>query len=266
MSQTDGSIRHISDTARWSAVYRARETERQNPLFRDPFARRLAGERGEQIAATMPFSDRNTWSWVVRTYLYDQLISDHVSQGGDMVINLAAGLDARPYRMALPTSLRWVEIDLPEILAYKQHVLAAEKPACAVERVALDVSDAASRRALFGRLGREAGKALIVAEGFLIYLTAEQVGALAEDLAVPASFQKWIVDLASPGLLRILRKNVGAQLVEGGRRISLCTKRRARLLCGARMAARTGALATQDGGNFEAPVVRHALAGDAAGF
>ncbi len=55
---TDPAIQHISDTARWAAVYRARESERQNALFRDPFARRLAGERGEQIAKVTPSTKR----------------------------------------------------------------------------------------------------------------------------------------------------------------------------------------------------------------
>ncbi|PYL21082.1 MAG: SAM-dependent methyltransferase, partial [Verrucomicrobia bacterium] len=45
----------MSDTARWVAVYRARETQRTDAVFRDPFARQLAGERGEQIAASMSF-------------------------------------------------------------------------------------------------------------------------------------------------------------------------------------------------------------------
>jgi O-methyltransferase involved in polyketide biosynthesis len=51
---TDPLIRNISDTARWVATYRARETERPNALFRDAYAKRLAGERGEQIAAAVP--------------------------------------------------------------------------------------------------------------------------------------------------------------------------------------------------------------------
>jgi hypothetical protein len=55
-------IRNISDTALLAAVYRARETERQDALFRDPFARRLAGKRGDQIADSIPFSDRNAWA------------------------------------------------------------------------------------------------------------------------------------------------------------------------------------------------------------
>jgi O-methyltransferase involved in polyketide biosynthesis len=39
-------LRDVSDTALWFAMDRARETERRHPLFRDPYARRLAGERG----------------------------------------------------------------------------------------------------------------------------------------------------------------------------------------------------------------------------
>jgi O-methyltransferase involved in polyketide biosynthesis len=37
------TIEHISDTARWVAFYRAMETERPDAIFRDPFARQLAG-------------------------------------------------------------------------------------------------------------------------------------------------------------------------------------------------------------------------------
>ena len=40
-------FRNISDTARWVAVYRAIESERPDAWFRDPLAKRLAGERGE---------------------------------------------------------------------------------------------------------------------------------------------------------------------------------------------------------------------------
>ena len=105
-------------------------------------ARRLAGERGERIAATMPFFEQHAWTWVTRTYLFDQFITEQVEQGVDLVLNLAAGLDARPYRMALPPSLRWVEVDLPELLAYKEEVLAGEKPVCELERVALDLANA----------------------------------------------------------------------------------------------------------------------------
>ena len=84
--------------------------------------------------------------------MFDQLISKQVAQGVDMVINLAAGLDARPYRMDLPAALKWIEVDLPELLAYKEDILRMEAPRCALERVALDLSNVAARRELFGSL------------------------------------------------------------------------------------------------------------------
>lgn len=205
-------IRNISDTARWVAVYRARESERRDALFRDPFARRLAGEHGEQIAKSMPLGGGNDWSMITRTYLGDEIIRNQVQGGVDMVVNLAAGLDARPYRMKLPASLQWVEVDLPDILSYKEEILREEKPVCRLERVRLDLSDVKARRDLFAQLDSKAKKALIITEGLLIYLAPEDVAGLAQDLAAPPNFQLWNLDVASPGLIRMLKKRMAAQL------------------------------------------------------
>lgn len=216
MNETGPSIRSISDTAHWAAVYRARESDRPDALFRDPLARRLSGERGEQIATTLSFGDRQTWTWTVRTYLFDQFITEQIDEGVDMVVNLAAGLDARPYRMDLPASLKWVEVDLPGILDYKEEVLEDETPVCALERIRLDLADISARRETFERLGREAERVLTLAEGLVVYLTADEVRSLARDLATPPGFRRWALDLASPGLLRMLQKKMGSKLSEGG--------------------------------------------------
>jgi|SRR5208283_4240268 len=156
MTTADRAIQHISDTARWAAVYRARETERLDAIFRDPFARRLAGERGEEIAKALPFHEKNSWSWVTRTYVFDSFIRGQVDQGVDMVVNLAAGLDARPYRMDLPASLQWIEVDLPEILSYKEQILGGEKQRCRLERVGMDLADTRARRDLLDTLAKRA--------------------------------------------------------------------------------------------------------------
>ena len=152
----DPLIRDVSDTARWMAVYRARETERDDAVFRDPFARALAGERGERIANALKFGDENAWSFIARTYLFDRFVTRLVLHGADTIVNLAAGLDTRPYRMTLPPSLRWVEVDLPDILDYKEEILGDAKPVCELERVRLDLSNEDGRRGLFADLGRRA--------------------------------------------------------------------------------------------------------------
>jgi methyltransferase (TIGR00027 family) len=208
-------IHHISDTARWAAVYRARETERPDAVFRDPYARRLAGERGEEIARSQPFHEENAWSWVARTYNFDAIVLGEIQQNVDMVVNLAAGLDARPYRMALPSSLKWVEVDHPEILDYKEEVLRSEKPNCLLERVRLDLADVEARRVLFNSLGSNAAKALIISEGLLIYLDNYEVAALAQDLARPPAFQRWVLDIVSPGLLKMIQQKSSADFSTG---------------------------------------------------
>ena len=160
----------------------------------------------------MPLGGDNAWSMITRTYLIDRLITAELRRGADMVVNLAAGLDSRPYRMQLSPSLRWIEVDLPEILDYKEEILRNEAPACALERVRLDLSDVPGRRVLFAQLAQSAKRALIITEGLLIYLTPEAVAQLATDLSEPKTFHSWIADLPSPGLLRMLRKRMASQL------------------------------------------------------
>ncbi len=209
-------IRNVSDTALWVALYRAEETERPDALFRDPYARALAGERGAQIFASIPKRAHHQWAYAMRTLLFDRYIAAEVAAGADMVINLAAGLDARPYRMQLPSSLQWIEVDLPEMIGYKEEILRDARPACPVERIGLDLADENARRNIFQELGRRAKRAVIASEGLLIYLTDEQVATLAGDLAAIPSFQRWVFDLASPTLLRMLQKQVGKQLDSAG--------------------------------------------------
>src|SRR5438270_9332320 len=127
-------VSHISDTARWVAVYRALESRRPDALFHDPFAARLAGTQGEQIAGGIWRAARDGWPMVARTRLIDDLILASIADGCDRVLNLAAGLDTRPYRLALPAELTWVEADLPGIIDEKERLLAAETPVCRLSR------------------------------------------------------------------------------------------------------------------------------------
>jgi|SRR5580698_1122538 methyltransferase (TIGR00027 family) len=216
MTEANLSVRNISDTARWVAYFRARETERPDALFSDPYAERLAGERGFHIANTLPEGNKHEWAWVARTYLFDRFIAEEIHKGADLVVNLAAGLDARPYRMDLPATLQWVEVDLPEIVSYKEEMLADEKPKCRLDRIALDLSDVHGRRELFADLERRALRVVVVTEGLLIYFTPEEVGGFARDLASATQFRSWIIDLASPGQLKLMQRTSGTQLREAG--------------------------------------------------
>ena len=209
-------IENVSDTARWVAVYRAMETARSDAIFRDPFAARLAGERGEAIVRTMKRGKATAWAMIVRTAVFDEIILDHVNGGGvDLVLNLAAGLDARPWRMHVPPTLRWVDVDLPGILDYKLEALRNERPVCRYDAIRLDLRDEPRRRALFAQLGGEASRVLVLSEGLLIYLTPEQVAGLAADLYAPPSFHWWLIDIASPRLLKIMEKYWGKNLQAG---------------------------------------------------
>lgn len=210
----EGLITHVSDTARWVAMYRAMETDRPDALFRDPYARRLAGEKGAEIVTTM--RNVRAWAWphIVRTATLDDLIRRCVRQGADAVLNLAAGLDARPWRLDLPPALTWIDVDYPDLLAYVREQLASERPRCVIQWEPADLADDAQRTALFARVGAAHGKVLVVSEGLLIYLGAGPVAALADDLHAQSSFRWWALDIASPRLLKMMRRSHSKQMAQ----------------------------------------------------
>src|SRR3989449_11472354 len=118
---TDTPITHVSDTARWVALYRAMESERPDALFHDQFARRLAGPQGEEIMRRLPRAREFAWPMIVRTAVMDELILRAIERDGiDTVVNLAAGLDTRPYRLPLSTLLRCGEAELLAVVVHNE--------------------------------------------------------------------------------------------------------------------------------------------------
>jgi methyltransferase (TIGR00027 family) len=207
-------IRNVSDTALWVAVYRAMESERSDALFHDPFARRLAGERGQAIVDAMPRGKTMSWPMVVRTAVMDEIVMRCVQQGARSVLNLAAGLDARPYRLPLPPSLRWLHVDLPDMVDDFRERMAGETPHCILDFVTADLRDAAARREVFADASAQ-GPVLVITEGLLVYLEPDQVGELARDLHDVAHAQWWLTDLGSPMLLKLLEKQWQPKLKGG---------------------------------------------------
>jgi methyltransferase (TIGR00027 family) len=207
-------IRNVSDTALWVAIYRAMESERPDALFRDPYARRLGGERGEAIVASMPGGKSSSWPMVVRTAVMDEIVLRCVKEGAATVLNLAAGLDARPYRMDLPPTLHWLHVDLPDMVDYFRTRMQGETPRCALEFIAADMREADARREVFARAAAN-GPVLVITEGLLIYLEAEQVAELARDLHDLAHARWWLSDLASPTLLKFLARRWQPKLLAG---------------------------------------------------
>lgn len=201
-----GEIKDVSDTAIWVAQYRARESARSDAMFRDPLAKVLTGERGERIAQSFGKRSRYTeWSVITRTVIIDDMIVDSIRNGVDAVLNLGAGLDTRPWRMALPPSLQWVEADFPHMVEYKQRLLQDEKPRCQLQRIGVDLSDAVARRELLTNVAPGAKKILVITEGVVPYLTEEQVADLAKDLAAQPRFALWLAEYFAPQVYPYLK-------------------------------------------------------------
>jgi methyltransferase (TIGR00027 family) len=165
-------------SAFWIAAVRARESERPDRLFDDPFARDLAGERGfTMMAASERASGGENTFIPVRVRWFDDLVVASAALGVRQVVLLGAGLDTRPYRLDLPADVDWYEIDRGTLLADKDRVLSTATPRCRLRSVAADLT--ADWVAPLRAAGLcPSARTLWLAEGLFFYLTEEQIAAM----------------------------------------------------------------------------------------
>jgi methyltransferase (TIGR00027 family) len=199
-------ISHVSDTAYLIAQHRAVESARADALFADPLAARLAGDRGRIIARKFRGGAMTGWMVAVRTRIIDEYVQQAIARGVDTVVNLGAGLDTRPYRLDLPAALTWVEVDYPDVIAFKEERLAGETPRCRLQRVSLDLAQVPARRQLLAELDARAKRLLILTEGVVVYMDVAEVAPLADDLRALSHVDSWIVDYISPESIKYRKR------------------------------------------------------------
>ncbi|WP_328647251.1 class I SAM-dependent methyltransferase [Amycolatopsis sp. NBC_00348] len=187
------SLPAVGRTAVGVAALRALESRRPDRLFDDPYATAFY-EAGRSVLPEPGDGTRDglgplfAAQVAIRTRFYDDYLLD---AGCAQVVLLAAGLDARAFRLAWPPGVRLFELDLPEVLAFKDQVLTGQgaQPSC--ERVVVP----ADLREDWASALRDAGfdpgvPTAWLAEGLLVYLSAEDAGKLlttVSELSAPGS-------------------------------------------------------------------------------
>jgi methyltransferase (TIGR00027 family) len=200
-------VQHVSDTAFWVAYYRGLESKAAKPLFHDPLAEVLAGDKGRNIAKRMKGTKYTAWAVVIRTKIIDDFIAWAVTSAGvDAVLNLGAGLDTRPYRLSLPGELHWLEVDFPHVIQFKKDRLQGQTPKFHFEQISLDLTNSEARKKFLEGVNSRFQKVLVLTEGVVPYLKESDVADLAEDLHSQKHFQFWILDYFSKQSLHYLRK------------------------------------------------------------
>jgi methyltransferase (TIGR00027 family) len=210
-------LQELADTAFLSAYYRYRESLRDQPLFIDRDAALLAGQKGSAISAYIA-TDSTTFLWVnaVRTHCVDTLLLQTLRKGPiSTVVNLGCGFDTRQYRLDLPSTLRWVDLDMPQIIEHKRSILKNRTANCRIESIGVDLGNADERRAIFDRLSGGDTSVLVLSEGCLPFLSNDDIGSLATDLASCTPVTEWLMDIYSPLSLRVVGQSVQQRLKEG---------------------------------------------------
>jgi methyltransferase (TIGR00027 family) len=197
------TLSSVAATACWVAASRALESERDDALFRDPYARALAGERGfailEAAAAFRQGSPQSPYV-SVRTRFIDDVINETVSRRGvSQVVLLAAGMDARAMRIHWAADLCWFEVDRAEIFAIKEPILSAAgaRATCGRTIVAADLAQEwvpPLTQAGFN----PARPTMFVVEGLLMYLERADVDRLLSTMSgIAAVGSRFVADVVN---------------------------------------------------------------------
>ena len=121
----------VARTAVLIAAARATEQAHPHPLFDDPYAAGLveaAGSASDLNGVRTLAGDH----FVLRTrYFDDELLAAAHPQ----VVVMAAGLDTRAFRLQWPPGTRLFELDLPELLEFKEDALREQVAVPACDRV-----------------------------------------------------------------------------------------------------------------------------------
>src|SRR6516162_5391383 len=118
-----------------------------------------------------------------RTRFYDQFFLEAANSGVGQAVILAAGLDARAYRLPWPTRTVVYEVDMPEVIEFKTMTLGdlGAEPTAERRTVAIDLRDdwaTALQDAGFDPKTPSAWSA----EGLLVYLPDEAQDALFDNI------------------------------------------------------------------------------------
>src|SRR6185295_15435830 len=145
------------------------------PLVRavglDFFIQALDGEIVLDDADPRFNMQRAAQGMAVRTRHFDKLFTDAAAAGVRQAVILAAGLDARAYRLPWPDGTTVYELDQPEVIAFKSQTLAelGAKPSADRRTVAIDLREDWPKALLESGFDPAQPTAWI-AEGLLIYL------------------------------------------------------------------------------------------------
>src|SRR3954462_7042052 len=178
----------VSQTARWTAAARAKESAREDAIFVDPYAAELAGPEGHALFAR--YDNPGVGEFIaIRTRYLDDLLAQPPVQSTGQVVLVAAGLAPRPARLSWPSGTVVYEVDHPEPLEYKDKVMAGVRHRCD-RRPGPPDPTRGWLPALTAAGWDAAAPTLWIAEGLLFYLTESEARTLLETLAAhsaPAS-------------------------------------------------------------------------------
>ncbi len=213
---TPSTANPVSATAYWTLASRAEDASRERPIADDRFAQRFMNDDARAVAKRLASLKKPYSSFPVRHRIIDDLLAAELSADPELrVILIGSGFDSRPFRLA---GGRWLEVDEPDLLAYKESRLPSSGSPQELERVAIRFGEESLESVLAPHA--TPARVAVVLEGVLGYLSDDERRRLLSTLTRVFPNHVVFCDLVTRTFLKRHARNVVRLLRELGAEFS----------------------------------------------
>jgi len=209
-------VKPISNTAFYCCGIRMLDAQSPRPVCGDGYAGTFMDARGLEIFRRFHGESGPNMSNVARHRYIDDFLRSELARDPNLrIVLLGCGFDSRAFRIS---GGRWIELDEPQLIAYKNERLPVARAPNPLQRISIDFGS----ESLAQKLEPFGGPAptVFVIEGVAMYLTVDSLRATLDTLASLFPGNRVIADLMTAGFINRYGRNIkriiasmGAQMI-----------------------------------------------------
>ena len=210
-------MKPVSNTAFYCTGVRAVDAKRAQPICGDQYAERFMDERAWAIFEPFRQFTGPLISNASRARIIDDLLRERLAANPNtLVVLIGAGFDSRAFRLK---GGRWLEVDEPQVFAWKEPRLPAAESPNALTRLPVDFSTErlADRLKPFA----DAGPVVVVVEGVLMYLDEPRIRELLQTIRATFPRGEILCDVMTPAFFNKFGRGIHEKIQDLGATFAL---------------------------------------------
>jgi O-methyltransferase involved in polyketide biosynthesis len=209
--QNRGEIKMITDEKVKPILNGTAETMLQTLYARAAYSKqrnaKIHDEKAIEIVSAIDYDFSNaekdfamSSGVIARTILLDRMVGDFIQKNPKAtVINIACGMDTRPYRLKIDPTVRWYNIDLTEAIEVRRRFFEENGHISMIAKSAMDESWA-------DEIEEHQGRVLVIIEGLTMYLSEQDVKKILSIIGRRFEMAEIIMEVMNPWVVKNIKE------------------------------------------------------------